>query len=300
MMLSQALQYPFQGKGSFRSILTLALIQLLPIVGQLILLGYGLDVVRAVYAGRTSLPPLRWLAALGNGSRILLTGFAYITPILVTSGIVWASTSGTGSGRISNVAGILGIVLSVGLPLLLILIRAISKKRAGASSVQQSRARGGGLRALLGGLLSILMTVVVTFILNALVANSGIESGKPNGLGFVVLLLLLLFLFFVGIVVCIGGVRYAIENKGLLDPLNNAKLLLRDRALTATLFLSVFLLYVVTVIATAIGLVLFIVPGLFAFVICSLALWYMFAQYTMRVGMYKPVFTFTRSTASTL
>ena len=63
MMLSQALQYPFQGKGWFRRILILALVQLIPIVGQLILLGYGLDIVRAVYAGQVDLPPLRWRAS---------------------------------------------------------------------------------------------------------------------------------------------------------------------------------------------------------------------------------------------
>lgn len=50
MMLPQALHYPFQGKGWFRRMLILALIQLIPVVGQLILLGYGLDIVRAVYA----------------------------------------------------------------------------------------------------------------------------------------------------------------------------------------------------------------------------------------------------------
>jgi hypothetical protein len=50
-MLYQALQYPFRGKGSFRHILILALVQLVPIVGHLILLGYGFDIVRALYAG---------------------------------------------------------------------------------------------------------------------------------------------------------------------------------------------------------------------------------------------------------
>jgi hypothetical protein len=147
-MLYQALQYPFRGKGSFRLVLILALVQLVPIVGQLILLGYGFDIVRAVYAGQTSLPPIRWLPALGNGFRILVAGFFYLLPILLTIAVVGASRIDS-SSSFGNL-GVFGILLAIGLPLLL---------------------------------------------------------------------------FLIGIVLHVGGVRYAIENKGLLAPMTNAKLL---------------------------------------------------------------------------
>jgi uncharacterized membrane protein len=101
-------------------------------------------------------------------------------------------------------------------------------------------------------------------------------------------------------VLYIGGVRYAIENKGLLAPMTNARLLLKNSARTGVLFLNVLLLSVIAVLATTVGLVLLILPGLFAFVTCSLALWYMFAQYSISVGIHKPNLTFTRSTVSAL
>ncbi len=297
-MISQALQYPFRGKESFRSILILVLVQLLPIIGQLILLGYGLDVVRAVYAGQINLPPIRWLSALGNGFRILLAGIFYLIPILVTIAVVGAS--GTGSSSSFGAMGVLGIVLAVGLPLVLLLIRTVSIRRTNAPSVQQPNVRGSGLRSLPGGLLPILMTVAAIFILRALVSSSGLDSGKPNELGALLFLILFLFLFLIGIVLYIGGARYAIENKGLLAPMANARLLLKNRALTGALLLNVLMLGVIAVLATTVGLVMLILPGLFAFVICSLALWYMFAQYSIRVGIYKPDFTFTSSITSIL
>ncbi len=296
MMLYQALQYPFRGKGSFRSILILALVQLLPIVGQLILLGYGLDVVRAVYAGQTSLPPIRWLPVLGSGLRFLLAGLLYLLPILMTIAVVGASNIGS-SSRFANL-GILGILLSVGLPLLLFLIRTVSVIRTSSPSVRRTDVRGSSLRFLLNGLLPIFVTIAAILVLRALVSSSGIDSGKPNGLSILLLVVLALLLFLIGIVLYVGGVRYAIENKGILAPMTNAKLLLKNRALTGMLFLNVLLLGIIAVITIAAGLMLFILPGLFVVVICSLALWYMFAHYGIRAGISKPGFTFTKNTTS--
>jgi len=148
--------------------------------------------------------------------------------------------------------------------------------------------------------LPIVVTIAAIFILRTLVSSSGIETGKLNGLGILLLVVLALLLFVIGIVLYVGGVRYAIENKGLLAPMTNARLLLKNRTLTGMLFLNVLLLDVIAVLATTVGLVLLILPGLFAFVICSLALWYMFAQYCIGVGISKPDLTFTRSTVSVL
>ncbi len=298
MMLSQALRYPFRGNGSFRTILMLTLMQLLPIVGQLILLGYGFDFVHAIYTRQTHLPPIRWLPALSNGFRFLVTGLLYLLPVLVTIAVVVASRiSSSGSFGSMNM---LGILLSVGLPLFLFLIRIVSVRRTGLLSAQRSQVRRGGLRSLLKGIVPILVTIAAIFILRTLVSSSGIETGKLNGLGILLLVVLALLLFVIGIVLYIGGVRYAIENKGLLAPMINGKLLLKNHALTGMLFLNVFLLSVIAVLATTVGLVLFVLPGLFAFVICSLALWYMLAQYSISVGISKPDLIFTKSTVFVL
>lgn len=297
-MLYQALKYPFRGKGSFHQILILALVQLIPIVGQLILFGYGFDIVRAVYAGQTSLPPMRWLPALGNGFRFILAGFFYLLPILLTIAVVGASRIDSSSSFGNR--GVFGILLAIGLPLLLFLTRIVSVRRRGSPSVRRPNARGGGLRFLLIGLLPICVTILAILMLRALVSSSGIDTGKPNGISILLLIVLALLLFLIGIVLHVGGVRYAIENKGLLAPMTNAKLLQKNYALTIMLFLNVLLLGVIAVIATTIGLVLFILPGLFVFVICSMALWYMFANYSIRVVIHKPDFTLTKSTTSNL
>ncbi len=294
MMLSQALRYPFQEKGWFRRTLILTLVQFLPVVGQLILLGYGLDIVRAVYVGQTSLPPIRWLPALGNGLRFLFAGFFYLIPILITIGIVGASIGSRSRSSFNNF-GAIGLLLAIGLPLLLLLIRTVFVRRTSSPSVRQPQTRGGGLRAFLNGLLPIIVTIVVILILRTLVSSSGIDTGKPNGLSIMVFFVLALVLFLIGMVLYVGGVRYAIESKGFLAPMTNAKLLLKDHALTGVFFLNVILLDVIAVIATTVGIVLFILPGLFVFVISSLALWYMIAQYSIKVGINKPAFTPVKS-----
>ncbi|HEY8598040.1 MAG TPA: hypothetical protein VIL85_06385 [Thermomicrobiales bacterium] len=51
MSLPAAWRYPFRGHGWPRRILVLVLAQCIPVVGQLILLGYGQEIVRSVYAG---------------------------------------------------------------------------------------------------------------------------------------------------------------------------------------------------------------------------------------------------------
>ena len=47
-LLTQALRYPWQGKGWFYRMLPLALLQLIPILGQIILAGYGQAIARAI------------------------------------------------------------------------------------------------------------------------------------------------------------------------------------------------------------------------------------------------------------
>lgn len=285
MMLSQALHYPFQGKGWFRHILMLALIQLFPIVGQLILLGYGLDIVRAVYAGQTELPPLRWLPALSDGFRFLLAGLFYLLPLIVTIAVVMG-VSRIGSHNSFSNLGVFSILLAVGLPLIFIVIRLVFMRRPGSPSAQQSHGHGSRLRSVISGLLSIVITVLVILVLRTLVSSSGLEAGKPNGLSILVFAVLALLLFVISIGLYVGGVRYAIEHKGLLAATANARLLLNHSTHTGVLLLNVLLLDVLAIVAISVGLVLFILPSLFVFVICSLALWHMFARYSIFIGLY--------------
>ena len=303
MKLSQALRYPFQGEGWFRRILILTLIQLIPIVGQLILLGYGFDIVRAVYTDRAELPTLRWPSALKNGLRFLLAGLAYLLPILITVGTIVVTMLGTRSSSNSgNVGVVITLLVTIGLPLLIFFIGAVVGKRRASPTVQQAEPKklGGSFRFLLNGLLPVFAMILLTFALRALVSLSGLNTGKPNGLGILLFAIFALLIFLFWIVLHIGGVRQAIENKGLLAPIANLQLLLKHRALTGQLLLKLILLGGITVITTTLGLLLFILPGLFAFVLCSLALWYLFAQYSMRAWIHKPDVTFAKSTVAHL
>ena len=80
--LLEALQYPFRTKGWFQHILPLALVQLIPLVGQMILFGYGLAVVRGIYAGEGNLPAVRWQVALREGALFFGLGLLYLAPLL--------------------------------------------------------------------------------------------------------------------------------------------------------------------------------------------------------------------------
>jgi len=93
----------------------------------------------------------------------------------------------------------------------------------------------------------------------------------------------------------VGSVRYAVENKGLFDATTNARLMFQNRAATGMLFLNVIMLTVITAVVTGIGFVLVILPGLFMYVTCSLALWYLLARYGIQVGIRQPVFAYQRS-----
>lgn len=110
--------------------------------------------------------------------------------------------------------------------------------------------------------------------------------------------MLILLLFVIGVALSIGGVRYAVENTGLFAATTNAKLLLKYPALTGMLLLNVLLLQSLAVLAISVGLVLFILPGLFALVVCSLAYWHLFAQYSRSVGIQQPDVLFAKSTTS--
>jgi hypothetical protein len=61
------------------------------------------------------------------------------------------------------------------------------------------------------------------------------------------------------------------------------------------LLLNILLLDGIAVLTASIGLVLFLLPGLFALVVCSLAFWYLFAQYRQHLGRDQPDFSVAKS-----
>lgn len=279
MMLWQAFRYPFQGKAWFRRMLILALVQLIPIVGQSILLGYGMEVVRSIYAGKTDLPPIRWRQALTDGLRLFIAGLLYVVPLLAIIPMVLTIGTSQANGSGVNLTGLLATLIVA------VIVTPI---------IRRLRQRGNTPRYVLIGLMSITPIVAVVSTILTFAAtppNFSLESTglTPVGMTLLIFLGVLAFLALVGL--HIGGVRYAIEGRGIFDPNGNVQLMLQNRGLTGWLILNFIGLILIAAVTITVGLVLLILPGLFMLVTCSLAWWYTLACYSIEVGIGKAVQT---------
>lgn len=275
--LSQAFRYAFQGRGWRRRMLTLALVQLIPIVGQSILLGYGMEVVRSVYAGQTGLPPIRWRQALSDGLRLFIAGLLYVVPLLAI--IPMVLTIGTSQANTGGGANFIGLLVTLLLAMILLPI------------IRRLRQQGNTPRYVLLGLSSITPIVAVVSTILTFAAtqpNFSLETTglTPIGLTLLILLGVLAFVSLIGL--HIGGMRYAIEGRGIFDPNGNVRLMLQNRDLTRRLILNFIGLILIASVTIAVGLVLLILPGLFMLVTCSLAWWYTLARYSIDMGVGKP------------
>lgn len=277
--LSQALRYPFSGKDWFSRILLLTLVQFIPIIGQFILLGYGLEVVRSIYAGHLNLPAIYWGRALGDGTRLLMAGLLYVSPLFAVAPMILTigTTEVDASPGDESINGV-GVLLSIlGALIILPILRQFSKR----SSTARLLTTG------LIGVVTIVLALSAISTMRALLADISTGSRSLNEIGTFLFIILSVVIFLIGVGLSVGGVRYAIENKGLFDPPGNAKFLLKNRAVTGILILNIILLHAITILAIGLGLVLLIVPGALAFVVCSLAVWYLYASYGMTVGIGK-------------
>ena len=276
MILSKALQYPFQGKGWLNRILILALVQLVPVVGQLILVGYGLDAKRSIYAGQTDLPPIRWRQTVGDGLRLLAAGLLFFLPILaVAPMILTAGTSqvDSGAGGGSSLSHfIFPVVLLIVLPSL--------------SRVVKSKPKLKTLVTGLGGLMMVVFVgSTVWQLVNMMQSDLRMSNLSLNAFGTVQLIVLLLFSFVIFAGLQVGGLRYAVEGKGLFQPTPIIQLMLSQRRKTVALIFIMILLDVLAILAIGLGLLLLVLPGLGLFVTFSLAQWHLFAQYGMEIGL---------------
>lgn len=271
MSLSQALRYPFQGERWFPGILALALLQLVPVAGQLILIGYGMAVARAVHAKQANLPALRWQTALLDGLRFLIAALLYVVPLLAVLPTIFAigtvaSTSVTGDKRSTWMAA---IMLPIATVAVFPITRALQK-------------RGGKAASLLARLLSTVpILAIVLLIVTLFTSGINLSAARENlnALGIALLLALALLVFLLILAVHIGAVRYATGGKGLFDPPGNLRLLLGNSTVAAKLVLNFVLLSLVAILATGAGLLLLVLPGLFILVVCVVAWWRLLAHH---------------------
>jgi hypothetical protein len=273
MTVPHALRYSLQGEGWLQRLLLLSVLQLLPLVGQSILIGYGMEVSRSVYAGQSGLPLLRPLRAAGDGLRLLVAGLLYAAPVfLMVPMILTMGTTQAGSTS------------DTGFPMIFVsLIVAVVV----APAMSKLPAKLKWLKQIVGVLIFTVPVFMVVSMIASMVNNPSIldiRNIQLNTVGMVLGVVLGVLAAVVVVGLHIGGLRYAIQGKGLLDPTGSWQLVRQHRGATGTLFVNVLLLLVIGGAMTALGLP-FILPAAVSLVVTTIAIWYTLAGYGRQMGL---------------
>lgn len=276
--LMQALRYPWQGEGRWGQMLSLALLQFIPVVGQLILVGYGQAVARATHKRRRSLPTLHLGRALVDGLRWVAVGLIYCFPVLLTL-LMTFSTSSAPEPETSG--GVPGIVYPIAMFSYLRLSGEIAKRKPALEPVV----------ALLNRLFSAVFFVFIILRLFDLFTTlrGGLQFSaiQLDGAGMITILMASLLLAIVSVALLVSGVRFAITGEGLLQPKTTLQLMVANRRLTLRFIFTVWLLAAGTFVATAIGAVFLLLPGFLLMVAGNLSIWFLATQYAINIGI-KP------------
>ncbi|MCA0455375.1 MAG: DUF4013 domain-containing protein [Chloroflexi bacterium] len=264
----QALRYPLGQTGWFKRILPLALLQFIPVVGQMILIGYGMEVARTVYTGQNDLPRLRPIKAFRDGGLFVLTGLLYLVPLLAL--IPTILIAGTDQGNpTGSAAALIRVVIPIGLTLSI------------SALAGRLRTQNKWVKNIIMGVVG-LVPLLVIVSMAASISSVQFSPGAPlqlNAVGIILSTLLGFLVFLIFIVLHVSGVRYAIENKGLFDIAGTVKLLRQKPKLTRFLVVNSILIIVFTAITLALGIVLLIIPALFAWVFWVIVFWYLLVDF---------------------
>lgn len=103
--------YVFEDKDWFRKIAIPALCSLIPVIGQLIVIGWGLKVTKNVIdgKGRNALPELEFGSDLGQGFMVTIIGVIYSLPTAILTGL-GGGLIGFGADRVEAVQVIMMIL----------------------------------------------------------------------------------------------------------------------------------------------------------------------------------------------
>lgn len=129
MDIGKAFTFPFDDDQWVTSILIAGLISLIPVVGQIVLIGYMLETARNVAMGSPR-PLPKWdtfgeKLRLGFGAFVISLGYAL--PVLALSGLVVCAAVGVGASGGEDAAGaVIGGIMLCLMPLMLILALAIA------------------------------------------------------------------------------------------------------------------------------------------------------------------------------
>ena len=129
MNYSRAFSYVFEDKNWLSKILIAGLISLIPIVGQLYLMGWTVEIVRRVKAGRTDiLPTTHFAYFLTLGLKLFVVALIYSIPVIIISMIMNLFTASAGNSDsnfftvffagLGCIGGILSLVVNIAVALL--------------------------------------------------------------------------------------------------------------------------------------------------------------------------------------
>ncbi len=270
MSLNQALRYPFQGEHWLRRILALAVVQLVPVLGLLVLFGYGMAVARSARSGESGLPEIHWVQAFADGLRFILAALLYVVPLVAALPAIFAlgTTHAAAERNAAWTAAVLMPVVVIGV----------------FPATTALKKRGDRVSASLARILSFVpLAAIVLLLLSFLASGLDLSAAREglNAAGVILFVALGLLVLLLVVAVQVGAVRQAQTGHGLFDPPGNLKALFAGGARAAQLIFSFLLLMVITVVASAAGLLLFVLPGLFVFVVGALSWWRLLAAYVM-------------------
>jgi hypothetical protein len=114
MNLGQAFSFPFQDTDWIKKIGLMALISLIPFIGQIIVMGWGLDVARRVIQRNPILlPDINLGNQLSDGFKAFLTSLVYALPIIVLQIPIIVVSSTLDSSSVENASAIAISVISL-------------------------------------------------------------------------------------------------------------------------------------------------------------------------------------------
>ncbi len=115
MQFGKAFSYVFEDKDWFKKLAIMGLISLIPILGQIVLVGWMIDIIKKVIRHEpVTLPDLDFGGQLSRGFSGFVVGLVYALPVIVLSiiqSIVMAVT--TGGANNDNTGAVGGVMVAV-------------------------------------------------------------------------------------------------------------------------------------------------------------------------------------------
>ena len=180
MDLGKAFTFVFDDKDWLRKVVLNALIGLIPIVGPLYLMGWGLEVAKRVATrGLEPLPDIDFGAYLGHGARAFVVALVYTAPLWISNlvaGLLFSRVPGGGQGPADALVGLGtacgGLLVLLYLILLGLLLPAAMTRSAVFGSIEAGlnfKAVWMAVRAAPGAYVLVLIGTFVSGILAAFV-----------------------------------------------------------------------------------------------------------------------------------